>query len=244
MEGLRVVGRPEEMAERYCREGIDELVFVDTVATLYGRNNTLSVVERTARYSLLPLTVGGGIRRLQDVDAVLRVGGDKIAINSAAARRPELISDIAREFGSQCVVCMIEAKRCGPDLWTVLIENGREPTGLDVVQWARRCCDQGAGEIMLTSIDRDGTRLGCDAALIRAVTREVNVPVIAGGGPGTPQHAVDAVVGCGADAVALGTLLHFRLATVAQVKDALAAAQVTIRPVRPWTMPTSSSASS
>lgn len=238
MEGLRVVGRPEELAERYCREGIDELIFIDTVATLYGRNNTLSVVERTARYSLLPLTVGGGIRKLQDVDAVLRVGGDKIAINSAAVRRPELITEIAREFGSQCVVGVVEAKRCGPGRWTVLIENGREPTGLDAVQWARRCSDLGVGEIMLTSIDRDGTRIGCDAELIRAVTQETSVPVIAGGGPGTPQHVVDAVVNCRADAVALGTLLHFRLASVAQVKEALADAGVTVRPVRPWTLST------
>lgn len=235
MEGLRVVGRPEELAERYCREGVDELVFIDTVATLYGRNNTLSVVERTARFALLPLTVGGGIRKLQDVDDVLRAGGDKVSINSAAVRRPDLITEIAREFGSQCVVCTIEAKRCGPGRWTVLIENGREPTGLDVVQWAERCCSQGAGEIMLTSIDRDGTRSGCDLQLIAAVAEVATVPVIAGGGPGKPQHVVEAVVDGGADAVAIGTLLHFNLASIAEVKQSLAAAGVAVRPITPWT---------
>lgn len=231
LEGLRVVGKPEEMANRYCNEGIDELVFIDTVATLYGRNNTLAVVERTAQYAFLPLTVGGGIRTPADVEAVLRVGGDKVTLNSAAVRRPALITEIAKAFGSQCVVTAIEAKRCGPGRWTVLIENGREPTGLDVVAWAKQCEEFGAGEIMLTSIDRDGTRQGYDLELISAVTATVNIPVIAGGGPGKATHVADAFTTGRADAAALGTLLHFRLASIAEVKSSVREAGIPVRPV-------------
>ena len=231
LEGLRVVGKPEEMAERYCREGIDELVFIDTVASLYGRNNTLAVVERTARYAFLPLTVGGGIRTLQDVEAVLRAGGDKVTVNSAAVRRPALITEIAHAFGCQCVVAAIEAKRCAPGRWTVMIENGREPTGLDVVHWAQRCEELGAGEIMLTSIDRDGTRNGYDLELISAIAETVNVPVIIGGGPGKSSHVVDGLKQGGADAAALGTMLHFQLASIADVKTALTDSNISIRPI-------------
>lgn len=231
LEGLRVVGRPEEMADRYCREGIDELVFVDTVATLYGRNNTLAVVERTARHAFLPLTVGGGIRTLKDIEDALRSGGDKVTINSAAVRRPEFISEAARTFGSQCIVSAIEVKRNGAGQWTVLIDNGREPTGLDAVTWAQRCGELGAGELLVTSIDADGTRRGCDLELLSAIAATVSVPVIASGGPGNPQHVVDAVQKSGVDAVALGSLLHFGLATVATVKQTLAAAGLHVRPV-------------
>lgn len=233
LEGLRVVGKPEEMADRYCREGIDELVFIDTVATLYGRNNTLAVVERTARHAFLPLTVGGGIRTLQDVEAVLRVGGDKITVNSAAVRRPGFITDIAHAFGSQCVVVAVESKRCAPGRWTVMIENGRESTGLDVVSWAKQCEELGAGEIMLTSIDRDGTRQGYDLALTSAVADVVNIPVIAGGGPGKVEHVTEIFQQGQADAAALGTLLHFRLASIADVKRGLTDAGISIRPSPP-----------
>jgi imidazole glycerol-phosphate synthase subunit HisF len=231
LEGLRVVGKPDDMAGRYSLEGVDEIIFLDIVATLYGRNNTLALVERTARNTLLPLTVGGGIRTLDDVENVLRSGGDKVAINSAAVRRPDFIAEVARDFGSQCVVAAIEAKRCGPERWTVLIENGREATGLDVVAWARRCSELGAGEILLTSIDRDGTRTGCDLALVREVTAAISVPVIAGGGPGKPAHVAEAFTAGGADAVALGTLLHFNLFSIADVKRELQAAGVPIRPL-------------
>ncbi|MBX7100237.1 MAG: imidazole glycerol phosphate synthase cyclase subunit [Myxococcaceae bacterium] len=227
LEGLRVVGQPEEMAARYAEAGIDELIFIDTVATLYGRNNTLAVVERTAEKVFVPLTVGGGIRELKDVDAVLRAGADKVSVNSAAVRRPEFVTEIAKSFGSQCVVATIEAKRQGP-AWTVVIENAREATGKDVLQWAKEVVERGAGEICLTSIDEDGMKRGCDLALVRAVSQAVRVPVIASGGPGKPEHAVDALQ-AGADAVALGTLLHFKLATVADVKQAMSRAGVETR---------------
>jgi cyclase len=231
LEGLRVVGQPAEMAARYCEAGADELVFIDTVATLYGRNNTLSVVAQTAEYSFLPLTVGGGIRTLQDVEEVLGAGGDKVTVNSAAVRRPAFITEIAHHFGSQCVVSAIEAKRGSPGRWTVLIENGREPTGLDAIEWAVRCYELGAGEILLTSIDQDGTRHGCDLELTRAVSDAVAIPVIASGGPGKPEHVVEAILKGRADAVALGSLLHFQLATMGEVKQRVLQAGLAVRPV-------------
>ncbi len=229
LEGLRVVGQPEEMAARYADQGIDELVFIDTVATLYGRNNTLSVVERTAERAFIPLTVGGGIRTLQDVDDVLRAGADKVTVNSAAVRTPTFVTEIARRFGSQCVVSAIEAKRRPDGGWAVKIENAREDTGLDAVQWAKEVVDRGAGEILLTSIDADGMKTGCDLELTAAVSSAVPVPVVASGGPGNAAHVVDAFKRGGADAVALGTLLHFKLASVDSLKQELAAAGVSVR---------------
>jgi len=205
------------MAGRYANDGIDELIFIDTVASLYGRNNTLEVVERTAERLFLPMTVGGGIQSLDDVEAVLRVGADKVTLNSAAVRQPSLITDIAERLGSQCVVAAIEAKRASKrDGWDVYIENAREPTGLDVVEWAKQVCALGAGELLLTSIDADGTRQGCDLALIEAIAKAVTIPLIASGGPGEPEH-VGAALMPALDAIALGTLLHFGLASVSDL---------------------------
>jgi cyclase len=229
LEGLRVVGQPEEMAARYAEQGVDELIFIDTVATLYGRNNTLAVVEKTAERAFIPLTVGGGIRTLRDVDDVLRAGADKVTVNSAAVRNPGFITDIARAFGAQCVVSAIEAKRRPGGGWGVLIENARETTGLDAVEWAKQVVDRGAGEILLTSIDQDGTKKGFDLELLTAVAAAVRVPVIASGGPGAPAHVVAAFGQGHADAVALGTILHFNLATIVALKESLAAAGVPVR---------------
>jgi cyclase len=230
LEGLRVVGQPEEMARRYAEQGIDEIVFIDTVASLYGRNSTLAVIERTAREVFVPLTVGGGVRSVRDVADMLSVGADKITVNSAAVRRPVLIEEIAKEFGSQCVVSQIEVK-AGPDGgWAVLIENGREKTGLDAVAWAVRCADLGAGEILLTSIDRDGTRKGYDIELTRTIASAVPIPVVASGGAGNPGHLVDVCLHAGADAVALGTLLHFRHSTLREIKEALQMHSIPVRP--------------
>ena len=231
LEGLRVVGRPEEMAERYYQAGIDEIIFIDTVASLYGRNNISHVVERTAEHSFIPLTAGGGIRSLQDVDKILRAGADKVTLNSAAGRRPELITEIAHTFGSQCVVSAIEAKHCGEGKWTVLIDNGREATGMDALEWARHCYELGAGEILLTSIDMDGTRKGYDLELTKLVAQSVPIPVIASGGPGKISHVVDGFLVGYADAAALGTLLHFNLADVPTVKRGLIDAGVEVREI-------------
>jgi cyclase len=233
LEGLRVVGTPEEMAVRYADEGIDEIIFIDTVATLYGRNNMLPVVERTAERVFVPMTVGGGVRTLANVDEILRAGADKVTINSQAVRTPEFISEVANAYGSQCVVATIEAKRRGGGArgWEVLIENARERTGLDALEWAGRLESLGAGEILLTSIDSDGKKSGCDLELTRMVSEAARIPVIASGGPGKPSHVVDAIASGRANAVALGTLLHFRLAGVRDVKNEMQRAGISIRPL-------------
>lgn len=236
LEGLRVVGQPEDMAARYCSDGADELIFVDTVASLYGRNNTLSVVERTAQFAFLPLTVGGGIRSLSDVEAVLAAGADKVTLNSAAVARPELITEIAEAFGSQCVVAAVEAKSRPQGGWTPLTENAREPTGLDAIEWAKEMCDRGCGELLLTSIDKDGTRTGPDAALISAVAAVCPVPLIAAGGFSTTEH-VKTAYDAGADAVALGTILHFGLVDLSTIRAELATVGCVVRDIGPQEQP-------
>lgn len=230
LEGLRIVGQPEEMAARYADAGIDEIVFIDTVASLYGRNNMLPVVERTAEKVFIPMTVGGGVRSVEDVREMLRAGADKVAMNSGAVRNPKLITEVAEVFGAQCVVISIEVQQQAPGKWAVMIENGRETTGLDAIAWAKQAHSLGAGEIILTSIDQDGMRKGCDLPLTRAVAEAVPIPVIASGGPGKVEHVVSAFQEGKADAVALGTLLHFKLSDVASVKHGLAAAGIPVRP--------------
>lgn len=230
LEGLRIVGQPEEMAARYADAGIDEIVFIDTVASLYGRNNMLPVVERTAEKVFIPMTVGGGVRSVDDVREMLRAGADKVALNSGAVRNPKLITEIAQQLGAQCVVISIEVQKTGPSKWTVMIENGRETTGLDAIEWAKQSHALGAGEILVTSIDQDGMRKGCDLELTRAIATALPIPVIASGGPGKVEHVVSAFVDGKADAVALGTLLHFKLSDVPSVKQGLAAAGIAVRP--------------
>lgn len=229
LEGLRVVGQPEQMAAKYCKEGVDEIVFIDTVASLYGRNKILPVIERTAEDAFIPLTVGGGVRTLQDVDDLLRAGADKITLNSAAVRNPQFITDIAIRFGSQCVVSTIEAKRLSEGKWTVLIENARETTGLDAVEWAKTVYDAGTGEILLTSIDADGMRKGFDLELTKTVSEMLPIPVIASGGAGNVEHIREAFENGKADAVALGTILHFNLATIKEIKEGLHKAGIGVR---------------
>lgn len=208
LEGLRVMGDPQEYARRYYEQGADELIYIDIVASLYGRNSLGDIVARTARDVFVPLTVGGGLRSIDDVRAMLRAGADKVAINTAAIRRPELITEIAQRFGSQCMVLGIEAKRSGAGKWEAFTDNGREFTGIDVVEWCRRGYELGAGEILLTSVDQEGTRKGFDTALIEAVTKVVPIPVIASGGMGSAAHMIDAVEH-GADAIAMADILHY-----------------------------------
>jgi cyclase len=229
LEGLRVIGDPWEHARRYYRDGADELLYMDVVASLYGRNNLLEVVRRTSEEVFIPLTVGGGIRSVADAGEALRAGADKVAINTAAVRRPELISEVALKFGSQCMVLSIEAKRRPAGGWEAYTDNGRERTGLDVVEWARRGAALGAGEILLTSVDREGTRRGFDLELIRAVTDAVDVPVIASGGMGEVAHLIAAVRQGGADAVAIADVLHYRRLTLPQIREAALAARLPVR---------------
>lgn len=219
LEGLRVVGQPNEYAKRYYEQGADELIYIDCVASLYGRNSLGDIVQSAAQDVFIPMTVGGGIRSIDDAMHILRCGADKVAINTAAVANPNLITDIARKFGSQCMVLSIEAKRVGPDRWEAYTDNGREDTGMDVIEWVKRGVALGAGEVLLTSVDQEGTRKGFDVALVRAVTGEVSVPVIASGGMGTTEHMVDVVKTGGVDAVAMADILHYRRATFAEIRD-------------------------
>jgi cyclase len=219
LEGLRVVGAPGEFARAYYEAGADELVYMDTVASLYGRNNLTDIVRQAAHDVFIPMTVGGGVRSVDDVKTLLRAGADKVAINTAAVRRPGLITEVARRFGSQCMVLSIEAKRSTPGHWEAYTDNGREHTGLDVVDWARRGVELGAGEILLTSVDREGTGKGFDVELVRAVSSAVNVPVIASGGMGTLGHLAEVVRQGGADAVAMAKVLHYKTYTLRQLRD-------------------------
>ena len=209
LEGLRVVGDPQAYARRYYEQGADELLYIDIVASLYGRNSLREIVSRTARDVFIPLTVGGGIRSVDDVKELLRAGADKVAINTAAVQRPQLITDVSRAFGSQCVVLSIEAKKIAGDKWEVFTDNGRERTGRDVVEWAAQATELGIGEILLTSVDQEGTRKGFDVALVSKVAAATNVPVIASGGMGCVQHLVDICKSGQADAVAIADALHY-----------------------------------
>jgi len=220
-EGLKIVGDPAEHARRYYEEGADEMLYMDTVASLYGRNNLLHIVERAAQDIFIPLTVGGGVRKLDDVYKLLRAGADKVAVNTEAVKNPEFIREAARSFGSQCIVVSIEAKLQAPGRWEALTDNGREKTGVDACEWARRAADLGAGELLVTSVDREGTLKGFDLDLTARVAGSVGIPVIAGGGAGKPQHVLDVIREGRADAVALASLLHFKRAGLPELKEFL-----------------------
>lgn len=218
LEGLRVIGSPNEHALRYYEQGVDELIYMDIVASLYGRNSLGGIVEKAARDVFVPMTVGGGVRSIDDAAHLLRCGADKVAVNTAAVGNPELISDIARRFGSQCMVLSVEAKQVAVDRWEVYTDNGRERSGLDVIEWVKRGVEMGAGEVLLTSVDREGTRKGFDVALVKAVTAAISVPVIASGGMGKPEDLLDVVQIGGADAVAMADILHYKRADVGQIR--------------------------
>jgi cyclase len=230
---LRDEGDPDRLAARYAAEGADEIVFLDISAAPEGRGTLLEVVERTARDVFVPLTVGGGIRSSADMRAVLRAGADRVAVNTAAVRDPQLIRRCARRFGAQCVVASIDVRRRpapgGEAAWEVVVAGGREPTGLDGVAWAVRAAELGAGELLVTSIDRDGTRAGYDLPLLRAISSQVGVPVVASGGAGRPEDLVAAIIEGGADAVLAASIFHRDLHGIAAVKRALAAAGVPVR---------------
>ena len=220
LEGLRVVGSPDALAQKYYSEGIDELLYIDIVASLYQRNSILDIVSRTADEVFIPITVGGGIRTLEDARRVLRAGADKVAINTAAVSNPSLISELANTFGSQCVVVNVEAKAVGAKKWEAFSDNGREHTDRDAVEWILQAQELGAGEILLTSVDHEGLGRGCDLDLIDAVAAHMKVPLIISGGVGSPEDALKAVRH-GADAVAMAHILHYGHNTISQVKSYL-----------------------
>lgn len=226
---LREVGDPVELALRYNEQGADELVFYDITATAHGRRFMIDVIRRTAMHCFIPLTVGGGIRTLDDMQEVLRAGADKVSINSAAIAEPELIKRAAAKFGSQCIVVSIDCKRVGPERWEVFSHGGRKPTGLDAVEWAERAVALGAGEIVLNSIDADGTRAGYDIEITRRISRSVNVPVVASGGAGTLEHMAQVLLEGNADAVLAASVFHYGVYTVSQVKEYLATKGIPVR---------------
>jgi imidazole glycerol-phosphate synthase subunit HisF len=231
LEGLRVMGDPHDFALDYYKAGADELIYMDIVASLYGRNNLSDIIRRAADQVFIPITVGGGIRSVDDARHILRSGADKVAINTAAINRPELIGEIAHHFGSQAMVASIEAKSVSDGKWEAYTDNGRERTGRDVVDWAIEAVERGAGEILLTSVDREGTRKGFETNLIRLVRDQVSVPVIASGGMGVVSDFVSAVVDGGADAVAMADILHYRRAAVGDIREAAVTAGVAVRGV-------------
>lgn len=230
-------GDPPELAERYAREGADEIVFLDITAAPEGRGTLLDIVERTARRAFVPLTVGGGVRTVDDMRDVLRAGADKVSLNTRAVSEPDLVTRCAARFGSQAVVVAIDARRVArsdgdprcPSGFEVVVNGGREAVGLDAVAWAARAVGLGAGELLVTSIDRDGTRSGYDTELLRAITRSVVVPVIASGGAAGPDDFVAAVRDGGADAVLAASIFHRRMFSIADVKAAMAAAGLPVR---------------
>ena len=232
-ENLRDAGDPVELARRYDAEGADEITFLDVSASSGDRATMYDVVRRTAEEVFVPLTVGGGVRSADDVDRLLRAGADKVGVNTAAIARPELIEEIAERFGSQVLVLSVDARRVTGDVRTasgyeVTTHGGRRGTGIDAVEWAARAATLGAGEILLNSMDADGTTAGFDLEMLRDVRSEVSVPLIASGGAGTPQHFVEAAR-AGADAVLAASVFHFRTLTIGQVKDHLRAAGITVR---------------
>lgn len=230
LEGLRIIGDPQEYARLYYEQGADELLYLDIVASLYGRSKLVDIVKRTARDVFVPMTVGGGVRSIEDVTELLRAGADKVAINTAAVKRPALIGEVSRRFGSQCMVLSIEAKKQGINKWEVYTDCGREGSGIDVIDWAIRGIMLGAGEILVTSIDAEGTKKGFDTELVQAISSVVNVPVIASGGFGEPSHMADVHLS-GADGIAFADALHYRNYTMQDLRNMARGLGILVREV-------------
>lgn len=230
---IRDAGDPVEIAKRYNEQGADEITFLDITASHEGRDTTVHTVEKIAEEVFIPLTVGGGIRAVEDIRTMLNAGADKVAINTAAIHNPELVRESAQRFGSQCIVVAIDAKRVddvdGAPRWEIFTHGGRKPTGIDAVAWARKMAELGAGEILLTSMDRDGTKNGFELGVTRAITDAVEIPVIASGGVGTLDHLVDGILLGGADAVLAASIFHFGEFTVPEAKAYMAARGIEVR---------------
>ncbi len=229
LEGLRKIGDPNAFAKEYYDQGIDELIYIDIVASLYERNNLLEIVRGATKDVFIPLTVGGGIRTAEDVRDVLRAGADKVAINTAAIKRPELIREISERFGSQCMVLSIEAKKVSQNKWEAYCDNGREKTGIDAIEWARRGYELGAGEILITSVDMEGTAKGFDIELVKAASNAVPIPVIASGGMGKAEDMISVIKDGCADAIAMAHVLHYKKLTVQEVREYAISCNVNVR---------------
>jgi cyclase len=234
LEGLRKLGNPNVFARKYYEQGIDEIIYMDVVASLFERNSVLDIVRQATQDVFVPITVGGGIRSVDDVKQALRAGADKVAVNTAAIKCPDLIQVISQNFGSQCMVLSIEAKKISEGKWEAYYDNGREHTGVDVVEWAKKGSALGAGEILLTSVDQEGTALGIDCDLIKAVSSNVSIPVIASGGMGNMDHFEQAVK-CGqADAIAMAHVLHYDKMNIADIRQEAVMRKISVRRDVSW----------
>jgi cyclase len=229
LEGLRKLGSPEEFALRYYSQGIDEILFIDAVASLYRRKQLLEIVSRAARLVFVPITVGGGVRTTSDFEALLRSGADKVAINTGAIKNPNILSELAGQFGRQSVVLSIEAKKVAPGKWQAMTDYGREPSGRDVIEWAEEATFLGAGEVLVTSIDRDGTRSGFDTELIKEICDRVNTPVIASGGMGSIENFLELAKTTDVSGIAIADALHFNRLCVQDIKSAALANNISMR---------------
>jgi len=221
LEGLRKVGNPNEMAKRYYNQGIDEIFFMDAVAAYYDRNSLTHIIEKACKDVFVPITVGGGIRKIEDIQVALNAGADKIAINTRAVQNPNFIKEASEVFGSQCIVLSIEAKKITENKWEVYVDNGREPTGKDVIEWAKEAELLGAGEIMLTSIDKEGTKKGFDIELNKKVSDALTIPLISSGGAGSNKDVADVILDSHTDAVSIASLFHYNIESVNSLKEYL-----------------------
>jgi cyclase len=228
LEGLRKIGDPLLLAKKYYEAGIDEIIFMDAVASLYGRNNLFHIIENACKEVFIPITIGGGVRSINDIDVALKSGADKITLNTQAIKNPQLIKEASRIYGSQCIVGSIEAKRKG-NSWEAYIENGREQTGIDAIEWASKLEDLGIGELCITSIDKEGTKKGFDIELVQKICEKVNLPVIFSGGAGNTKHISDLCKHKGVSAVAVASMLHYNLASVDQIKNAMIGDGIIVR---------------
>lgn len=226
---IRDAGDPVEVAQRYNEQGADEITFLDITATHHGRDTTYRTVERMAKSVFVPLTVGGGVRKVEDIRLLLNAGADKVSINSAAVYNPEFVAEASSRFGAQCIVVAIDAKQVAEQRWEIFTHGGRNPTGIDAIEWAVKMAELGAGELLITSMDADGTRAGYDIALMRAINDRVQIPTIASGGVGNLQHLADGILQGGADAVLAASIFHFGQYSIPEAKQFLANKGIEIR---------------
>lgn len=229
LEGLRKVGNPNQLAKKYYEQGADEIVFMDAVAAYYDRNSLSNIIEQACKDVFIPITVGGGIRTIEDIQTALNAGADKVAINTKAINDPSFINRASRIFGSQCIVLSIEAKNTGKNSWEAYTDNGREPSGVDVVEWAKKAEVLGAGEIMLTSIDKEGTKKGFDILLGNSVSENVSIPIISSGGAGKNEDIVDLCNHSNIDAVAIASMLHYEISSISTIKSSLDKNNIKVR---------------
>ena len=229
LEGLRKVGDPNKLAIKYYQDGVDEIIFMDAVAAYYDRNSLSHIIEKACENVFVPITVGGGIRKIQDIQIALNSGADKIAINTAAVKNPEFIKEASKVFGSQCIVSSIEAKKKSENKWEVYIDNGREPTGIDVIDWVKKVQKLGAGEIMVTSIDQEGTKNGFDLELAKNIDNLIDIPLIFCGGAGSSEDIFDVFNASSVDAIAIASILHYNIESVNDIKTLLKEKKINLR---------------